>query len=431
MSSRRARARNLLKQFKGSHYAFGPGCTDRLGPLSASLGGRAILIMGGAGKGWSGPVRRATRAALDSAGVELVAAPVAGPRPNAPREDVRRLADAIARSGAGVIVAAGAGSLIDAAKAASCLAVLGDRHPDIEDYFGVGCVTDMLESSGRSLPPLVASQWAASSAAHLTKYSNVTDLDTAQKKLIVDDAITPERAVFDYSVTTTMPPEFTADGGLDGISHALEVYYGLSGQALAAVTPVSTLAIELIVTHLETACRNPGDEDAREALGLGTDLGGYAIMMGGTNGGHLTSFSLVDCLPHGRACAVMNPYYTVFFAPAIEPQLRAVGSIYQDAGYMDAGIDPDALSGRDLGRAVAEAMLSLCDAVGLPTRLEDVPGFTTGHIDRALEAAKNPQLEMKLRSMPIPLSAETVEDHMRPVLEAARTGDLSLIESAK
>ncbi len=38
-------------------------------------------------------------------------------------------------------------------------------------------------------------------------------------------------------------------------------------------------------------------------LGLATDLGGYAIMLGGTNGAHLTSFSLVDILSHGRACA--------------------------------------------------------------------------------------------------------------------------------
>jgi alcohol dehydrogenase len=278
---------------------------------------------------------------------------------------------------------------------------------------------------------MVASQWAASSAAHLTKYSNVTDLETAQKKLIVDDAITPERAVFDYSVTTTMPPEFTADGGMDGISHALEVYYGLSGDALVAVTPVATTAIELVVHNLERACADPQDGHAREALGLGTDLGGYAIMMGGTNGGHLTSFSLVDCLPHGRACAVMNPYYTVFFAPAIEPQLRAVGAIYQDAGYMDADVDLAELSGRDLGLAVARAMLQLNDAVGLPTRLQDVEGFSEEHIDRALEAAKNPQLEMKLQSMPVPLSAETVEDYMGPVLQAARTGDFSRIENAE
>ncbi len=64
---------------------------------------------------------------------------------------------------------------------------------------------------------------------------------------------------------------------------------------------------------------------AREALCLATDLGGYAIMLGGTNGGHLTSFSLVDILTHGRACALMNPYYTVFFAPAVEGPLQHRG----------------------------------------------------------------------------------------------------------
>ena len=65
--------------------------------------------------------------------------------------------------------------------------------------------------------------------------------------------------------------------------------------------------------------------EARTALGLATDLGGYAIMLGGTNGAHLTSFSLVDILSHGRACAIMNPYYTVFFAPAVEEPLHAGG----------------------------------------------------------------------------------------------------------
>ncbi|MCX7854256.1 MAG: hypothetical protein N2383_15925, partial [Caldilineales bacterium] len=46
-----------------------------------------------------------------------------------------------------------------------------------------------LKEGARSLTPLVAVQMAASSGAHLTKYSNITDLATAQKKLIVDEAI--------------------------------------------------------------------------------------------------------------------------------------------------------------------------------------------------------------------------------------------------
>jgi hypothetical protein len=36
---------------------------------------------------------------------------------------------------------------------------------------------------------------------------------------------------------------------------------------------------------------------------------------------------------------------------------------------------------------------------------------------------------MKLRNMPVPLSADTVEEYMGPVLEAAKTGDFSVIRN--
>lgn len=424
------KARTLLKQFKGANYVFGLDCTDQLGELVGSLGKRATIVMDGAGQAWAEPFRAATLASLKTAGVEPAGELVDGPRPNAPREDVRRIADAIEAQQPDVVLAAGGGSLIDATKAGCCLVALGDAHPDIEDYFGVGKVTEMLKEQGRELLPLVASQWAASSGAHLTKYSNVTDLASAQKKLIVDEAIVPARALFDYSVTKTMPRSFTADGGLDGVAHALEVFYGARGEALEKVTPVATLAIELIVKNVKAACARPDDDAAREALGLGTDLGGYSIMIGGTNGGHLTSFSLVDVLSHGRACALMNPYYTVFFAPAVEPQLRIIGGIFQDAGYIANDVDLEALRGRELGVVVAEAMVALSRDIDFPTRLSDVEGFTDAHIDRALEAAKNPQLEMKLKNMPVALSADTVDRYMRPILQAAKTGDFSLIVNA-
>jgi alcohol dehydrogenase len=150
--------------------------------------------------------------------------------------------------------------------------------------------------------------------------------------------------------------------------------------------------------------------------------------LAGTNGAHLNSFSLVDVLTHGRACAIMNPYYTVFFAPAVEKELRMVGGIYKRAGYTDAELE--ALSGRDLGEAVAGAMIAFARRIGFPTTLGEVPGFTPGHKVRALVAAKNPQLRMKLEQMPIPMTAETVDLYMGPILDSAELGDLSLIRSA-
>ena len=150
-------------------------------------------------------------------------------------------------------------------------------------------------------------------------------------------------------------------------------------------------------------------------------------MLGGTSGGHLTSFSLVDILPHGRACAIMNPYYTVFFAPAIETPLRTIGRLYHQAGCLSH--DPSSLAGRDLGLAVAEGMFAFARRIGFPTRLADVPGFTPNHIQRALTAARNPQLKMKLENMPVPLTPEKIDPYMGPILAAARDGNLQTIQN--
>jgi len=422
-------ARELLRQFKGNDYVFGMNCIGKAGALTANLGRRVALVAGGNGKPWGQAVLSLVMDSFRSAGVEVLQPVIPGAKPNTPREDVFRIAESLRQVQPDFIVAVGAGSVIDAAKAAAVWLALSDKHGDIEEYFGVDKVSGFLRETGRGLVPLVAVELAASSASHLTKYSNVTLTDTAQKKLIVDDAIIPARALFDYQATASMSPDFTADGAFDGLSHCLEVFYGLKGTALERGLPVVSVGIELIVGNVRAAFRDGQDLAAREALGLGTDLGGLAIMIGGTSGAHLNSFSLVDVLSHGRACALMNPYYTVFFAPAIEPQLRDVANVLRRAGLLRMHTDP--LGGRDLSLAVAEALQSLAAEVGMPMRLADVPGFTDGHIRRALEAARNPQLESKLRNMPVPLSAATVEEYMGPVLEAARTGNFSLIRNMK
>ncbi|HDR14273.1 MAG TPA: iron-containing alcohol dehydrogenase, partial [Desulfobacteraceae bacterium] len=211
------------------------------------------------------------------------------------------------------------------------------------------------------------------------------------------------------------------------IAHCLEVYFGSAGETRGKVREIASVGIDLIIDGLTRIKREPSDIKAGTLLGLGTDLGGYAIMVGGTSGAHLSSFSLVDVLSHGRACALMNPYYTVFFAPAIEEQLRVVGDIYRKHGYLDAPIDK--LTGRDLGVAVAGGMLNLSGFLGFPIRLNQVPGITGKHIERCLSAARNPQLDMKLRNMPVPLHAGIVDDYMAPILEAAWDGDFSKIKS--
>jgi alcohol dehydrogenase class IV len=426
MPDLKEKAAEILRGFKGDSYIFGSGVLDDApGKFAAEFGKKAMFI-GALEFDWFPPIQDRILKSLEREGVEVIDM-VKSAAPNAPFVDVYRIHSHIVHKDPDVLVVADGGSGIDASKAAATLATLGDIQPEIDAFFGVGEVTKVCEQSGRKIMPVVAVMMAASSAAHLTKYSNITDPVLGQKKLIVDEAIIPPRSVFDYDVTITQPMSLTLDGGLDGIAHCLEVYFGASPDTKDRARQVAELGLELIILGLTQIKDDPSNNEARTLLGLGTDLGGYAIMIGGTSGAHLTSFSLVDVLSHGRACALMNPYYTVFFAPAIEEPLRVIGRIYKKYGYVKEDIEQ--LSGRELGFAVAKGMVDFSEFLEFPTCLREVSGISEAHIERALTAAKNPQLDMKLRNMPVPLHADLVEMYMRPILEAAWEGEFDKIKA--
>ncbi|MCK9221229.1 MAG: iron-containing alcohol dehydrogenase [Limnochordia bacterium] len=424
MECKQKEARGLLKQFKGDNYAFGIGALDQVGVYARQLG-RRVLVIANDSK-WLQPTVKRILNLLEEEGC-VVCGCVQGALPNAPKEDVYRLEGQILHANPDCLVAIGGGSTIDAVKAANTLACLGTHSGDIEDYFGTGLVTEVSQKLGKNLLPMVAVQTAASSGAHLTKYSNITDPMQGQKKLIVDDAVVPARAVFDYGLTVTTPYETTLDGAFDGLAHCLEVFFGAPEAKYDQIAEIALLGIELVTDAVTSVAKDQANKKARESLGLATDLGAYAIMVGGTNGAHLTSFSLVDVTSHGRACAIMNPYYTVFFAPSIEKQLRAVGEVLQQAGLITDELD--GLTGRELGIAVASGLVGLSKRVGFPTTLADLPGFSDEHIARALTAAKDPKLEMKLKNMPVSLSAGLVDEYMGPILQAAKSGDFALIKN--
>ncbi len=426
-----SRAQAILRQFKGDAYAFGFDVLDQIGPFAAMLAdrpgsGKKAMFVGPVQFDWFTEYKDRVLGYLTKAGLEVVDV-VNGAGPNAPFVDVYRIHAHIMHKRPDVMVVMDSGSSIDAVKAAAVLATLGDIKPELDPYFGVGKVTEVCQLTGRKIMPVLAVMTAASSGAHLTKYSNITDPVKGQKKLIVDEAIIPPKAVFDYSVTVSQPASLTQDGALDGCAHCLEIYYGAKGDIESKTREVAEVGIDLLVSGLSELNRDSESLNARLKLGLGTDLGGYAIMIGGTSGAHLNSFSLVDVLSHGRACALMNPYYTVFFAPAIQEKLRVIGEVYKKHGYIQA--DLDKLCGRDLGVAVAEGMVQLSKAIGFPTKLTDVSGITRAHITRCLNAAKDPQLEMKLLNMPVPMTASQVDDYMGPILQAAWEGRFELIKN--
>lgn len=419
MDTLKEKAAELLKDWKKDCYIFGAGAAEKAGELAARHG-KTVLVAAN-GSAWMADMVNTVKQSLGAAGCEIVCR-TEGCRPNSPYEDVFRVQREIVRQQPEVIVAVGGGSTIDGVKAAAVLAAFEGTGENPDPYFGVGTVTAAIKTAGRRPVPVIAVQCASGSGAHLTKYSNITNLKTGQKKLIIDEAIVPPGAVFDYPITCTAAADLTKDGAFDGIAHMLEVYYGAKPETIDKIEPVAVTGLELIIGSLRKAVSDPSDTGAREALGLGTDLGGYAIMIGGTNGPHLNSFSLVDVMPHGRACALLEPYYTVLFANAIGRQLKGVGAILQKHGFIPDG------QAADTGRAVAEGLRNLARSVDFPTTLGEVEKFDESYISKMLTAAKDPALASKLQNMPVPMTADQVDEYMGSVLQAALDGDLGLIK---
>ena len=413
----------LLKQWKGDRYVAGIGVTDKIGELTSRFGKKVLLV---SSRTYTRQIEKAIPS-LKSAGCNVINdAFVPGAKPNAPREDVYRIATYILQHKPDVVVAIGAGSTIDACKASIVLSALGkDVTPEIDHYFGANVVTEDLKRTGNRLIPYIAVQTSASSGAHLTKYSNITDPVAGQKLLIVDNAVVPSASMFDYESTISMPVSVSIDGALDGLSHTFEVFCGAKPAYYDLARQLAETTFELILSNTKKVIEDPFNMAAREALGLATDLGGYAIMVGGTSGAHLTSFSLVDLVAHGTACGIMNPYFAVFYSPAIQDQLLVIGNILKKHGFLEG--DLESLHGRPRAVAVSTGMIAFEKSISAPTKLSELKGFGERHVSRILAAAKQPSLATKLQNMPIPMTAADVDEYLGPVIRAAAAGSPELV----
>jgi alcohol dehydrogenase len=83
-----------------------------------------------------------------------------------------------------------------------------------------------------------------------------------------------------------------------------------------------------------------------------------------------------------------------------------------------------------LAESVAKAMMKFLRSIDYPITLKEA-NVTPNHIKKMIKAANNPQLEMKLNNMPIPMSvrAGDIDRFMKPTLEASYKGDFALVPS--
>jgi alcohol dehydrogenase class IV len=204
------------------------------------------------------------------------------------------------------LVAIGGGSSIDTAKGMSVLAANGGTMRDYK-------VPHEIPKPGL---PVIAIPTTAGTGSEVTRFTVVTDTETDEKMLIAGLACCPLAAIVDYELTLTMPYRLTADTGIDSLTHAIEAY--VSRRASPFTDGLAKQAMGLIARHIRTACAEPGERAAREAMMLGATTAGMAFSNASVALVHGMSrpIGAFFHVPHGLSNAMLLPEITAFSAPA-------------------------------------------------------------------------------------------------------------------
>ena len=297
-------------------------------------------------------------------------------------------------AGAASIVGFGGGSPMDVAKLAAYLLGSGD---DLDSVWGVDIAT------GQRLP-LVLVPTTAGTGSEATPISVIT-CEGGVKLAVNSRPLTADWAVLDPQLTVGLPRGVTAATGIDAIVHAVEAY-----TSARLKNPLSDVlareALRLLTTNLLTACDNPRDIAAREAMLLGAHLAGLAFSNAPVAGVHALAYPLggLHHLPHGVTNALMLRHvlqhnaeaardHYAELAPIVVPECEPEGSQARVALLIDrldqlvreSGIAPRL---RDYGIDIGEAPLLAREAMKQTRLLVNNPcEITEADARRLYEAA--------------------------------------------
>ena len=198
------------------------------------------------------------------------------------------------------------GSPIDSAKAIS---ILGKYGGQMRDY-KFPTVTDVAGL------PIIAIPTTAGTGSEVTRFTIITDEKTSEKMLCVGRGFMPTAALVDYALTQSLPQRVTADTGIDALTHAIEAFVSKKANLYSDAQALSAMA--LIAPNLRTVFVDGNNEQAREAMMLGSTLAGIAFSNASVALVHGMSRPIGAAfhVPHGLSNAMLLPAVTAFSLPS-------------------------------------------------------------------------------------------------------------------
>lgn len=347
--------------FRSSHVVFGE---DALSYLSEIEGERAFIVTD-AVLVRLGIVSRA-ETLLSRSGFSCQTFTEVEPDPSI--HTVQRCAAAMAAFEPDWVVGLGGGSSLDAAKAAWLLY----ERPDV-DLLSV----NPMETYGlRARARFILIPTTAGSGAEITGGAVITDTDSLRKFEMGTYEVIPDFTIVDPSLSAQMPPQLTADTGIDTLTHAVEGYASTFANDFSDAACLHSA--RLVFSYLPRAVENgAADMEAREKMANAATLGGLGIGNSHIALAHALGHSAgaLFGLPHGRITGLFLPYSIEYNAAG------GVGRYLELAQVVGLAVETE----DDAGPRLAEAIRDLLLRIGQPTSLEQA-GVTHSEFETQIEA---------------------------------------------
>jgi alcohol dehydrogenase class IV len=273
---------------------FGPGTLREVGPLAASMGQRALVVVGCAA-GYAAPLFDR----LDEARIEHITYCIEGePTVQVALNGVER-----ARTDrCDLVIGFGGGSAIDTGKAISALLTNPGDPLDYLEVIGRG------QALTQPAAPYIALPTTAGTGAEVTRNAVLAVPEHRVKVSLRSPLILPRVALVDPELTHSLPPQVTASTGLDALTQLIEPFVSVKANPLTDA--ICREGIRRAGRSLQRAYDDGDNAEAREDMSLAALFGGLALANAalGAVHGFAGPFGGMFDAPHGAVCAALLPH---------------------------------------------------------------------------------------------------------------------------
>jgi alcohol dehydrogenase class IV len=256
--------------------------------------------------------------------------------------------------GPDLVVAVGGGSVMDAAKA---MRVQYER-PDIKPEEINPFISDL--GLGTKCK-LVCIATTSGTGAEATFATVLTDTAEQRKLSLINREIVPDIAIVDPELARAMPPQITADTGMDALTHAVEGYTCTWKNDFTDGLCIK--AIQLVFQYLPRAVKDGNDMEAREKMHNAGCIAGIGFINALSSMAHAAGHSLgaLFHVPHGRAVGLFLPYTIEFIGEARE-------ELWAEIAY---AIELEVPKGKRAATVLAQAIRGLAREINQPLSIRE------------------------------------------------------------